>query len=733
MQTSSPEFHPSRWLARAGLVSALAMLLLSVGIPPLAAQSYNFNNQSDAAWSHYDLGITVTEPPGGYPPNIYSFPTNPAGPAGNYAYRMQIPVYTNDPFYYLYPRGGSFLTGANFGNINDSTGGRFLVGADLLAWNTTWSDMEIGVAWDASVPNLYLPSAYLAGWGPGQKTLGCGVIINGTSSVGLIGLVDPYSTVLQTDHQYRMAASSHDGVTFLVQIFDLAQPNSPWQSVITADNSLGDNGAGGGGGTVGILGADLLSHGITASNTEGADATWDNFSVSAPAFVDPAGSVPAVMPATVTDLSPPPAGQAVAPLLAIGFMNRDTGVNSSSNPNGWIKLYLDGVQIPNNQLTIDPNLVYKLHNNDQTDFKGPHFPYPTNFPGATVSWVITNKLAWGSVHTTTVVFEDDQTLNGHNVLHTNTWSWTVAFLSRFADSGALSARGFDTRLVQSYSTSSDPAVYTNYANIACAETDPKITPWEAFGNSVAGAQAVLNYQYTVSYAATNLVQTVNFDRNTTDDQMFNGNALTNFPGLCLPAGDAYVNSFAVEVLAYLQLPAGTNNFYVDSDDAVAVYTGTNLTDTSTVLLHNDGVTHQSFDWVVVAAGLYPVHIVMEEGWGGAYLALCTLNRTAGTTNLVNTPGSNVQAYYPLACLSSTSAKGPFTFDAAANAGNVLQTSPSYCQSGAGALTNLTVTGGTMTFPLPSAPKYYRLDGPRKTRFTGATKSGSNLVISYQAY
>ena len=43
----------------------------------------------------------------------------------------------------------------------------------------------------------------------------------------------------------------------------------------------------------------------------------------------------------------------------------------------------------------------------------------------------------------------------------------------------------------------------------------------------------------------------------------------------------------------------------------------------------------------------------------------------------------------------------------------------------------TVTGGTLTFPIPSAPKYYRLDGPRKTKITSVAKSGSNLVINYQ--
>ena len=125
------------------------------------------------------------------------------------------------------------------------------------------------------------------------------------------------------------------------------------------------------------------------------------------------------------------------------------------------------------------------------------------------------------------------------------------------------------------STSTDPAVYTNYANIACAEITPPITSGEAFGYSVAAAQAVLNYQYWVSYAATNIAQLVDFDRNS---EALNGIAATNFPGCCLPAGTSpdYVDSYAVEVFAYLQLPAGTNRFMLYADDAARISTGTIL-------------------------------------------------------------------------------------------------------------------------------------------------------------
>jgi hypothetical protein len=44
-----------------------------------------------------------------------------------------------------------------------------------------------------------------------------------------------------------------------------------------------------------------------------------------------------------------------------------------------------------------------------------------------------------------------------------------------------------------------------------------------------------------------------------------------------------------------------------------------------------------------------------------------------------------------------------------------------------------VTGGTLTIPISGSKQFYRLDGPRKTKITSITKSGSNFVINYQLY
>jgi len=165
---------------------------------------------------------------------------------------------------------------------------------------------------------------------------------------------------------------------------------------------------------------------------------------------------------------------------------------------------------------------------------------------------------------------------------------------------------------------------------------------------------------------------------------------------------------------------------------VGVYSGTSLADTSNGLLQSDSGVHTDLDFVAGADGLYPFHIIFEQGVGAAYLVLSSVD--LGNTNnltLVGAPGG-VPAYYPFVCMSSGSgATGSYTVDAAANAGHVLATTSVLCDGTSAAL-NQSVTGGTLTVPLSGQAKFYRLQGPRATKFTRIVKNGSNVVITYQA-
>jgi hypothetical protein len=363
-----------------------------------------------------------------------------------------------------------------------------------------------------------------------------------------------------------------------------------------------------------------------------------------------------------------------APVTTAAIANRDTSVNLAS-----IVLQINGSTVA---ATVTPT-----NNGAYVSYA---LPYPLPVPN--------------SMLTNTLIFKDSG-----NVFQTNTWTWTLAYTylppANSLPIGSLSVPGFDARMVQS-----------SAANMGGTG---------GLNNSLASAVSVLAIppQYPVDLTSASVVQNVAWDLNASAF-----GATANFPGLCLPP--ANINSFAIETLAYLQLTAGFHRFNVDSDDTVGFYSGTNAADKSIVLLETTGVVHQSFDFVAGADGLYPFHIVYQQGGGSAYLVLNSVNVSDGTTNLVNSAGG-VNAYYPLVCQSSASVAGPYAVDAAANAGNVITMAGVLCD-GAGTALNQSLTGGTVTVPISGATRFYRLNGPRSSTITGITKNGSNVVITYQA-
>lgn len=412
--------------------------------------------------------------------------------------------------------------------------------------------------------------------------------------------------------------------------------------------------------------------GPAADMTPGCDTTFDNYAATAPANY----------PCMVTELFPRPFSISAPfvsglPEIKVAILDRQTTVNQAT-----IVLTVDGTVVPLASLTITPEVLQP----------GNAIP----FAGTTVTYTPASLPNLGGIHTCNIAFQD-------NLGAAQNITWTYTFRSLQAPAlpvGGLSVRGFDARMVQSQAA--DPA-----------------------NNSVATAEAMLKFPptYAVDLTTTNITQLVAWD--ITDPPSHYG-AVTNFPGLCLPP--ANVNNFAVEVFTYLELTAGAHRLVVDSDDAVAVYTGANLHGT-TVLISKDGVTHELADFVAPTSGLYPFRIVYQEGGGDAYLVLKSAD--VGNTNLVNDVGG-VNAYYPVVCQSATSVAGPYAADAAANAGNVLTTAPVLCD-GNGAPLNLAVPGGTLTVPLSGPAKFYRLDSPRGSKITSINKVGSNVVITYQLF
>jgi hypothetical protein len=652
MKNSAPKFLSSLSLAPAGLASALVIILLGTTAPRLAAQSDNFNSAPplNPYWQLYALPYYGTP--------TYSYP---ADDSGGKAFEIYAPPTGDDPGGMGNARAGAFRVDAQYT-------GRFSVGTDLLAWNASWFQ-EAGILFYLQTPGLGTSAGYTATYSSAYRQLYISSITGEVPTT--VAELGTGAITLDPTHRYRLVASCNDPASsiFLFQLFDKSEPNSPWASAIGQDSSYQ--------GVAGYCGLFVFEQHYP-STTEGADATFDNYVATTPA----AGA----MPATVTDLSPPPAGKATAfyPTITVGILDRDTKVDTNS-----IVLCLDGVWITNASLTIDP----QVHKPNPAAF-------PKDFDGATVTYSNGTLYAWGSKHTNIVAFMDSA-----SNWQTNTWTWTTAYPNLFASNslplGSLAVRGFDARMVQSLA-----------ANIGGTG---------GLNNSVASAQAVLNYQYAVDLAATNIVPLVAWD---IVDPPSHYGAVTNFPGLCLPPWD--VNSYAIQVLAYLQLTAGVHKFHIDSDDSVGIYSGASLTDTSMVLYQKDGVAHADFEVAVPADGLYPFNIIFEQGGGDAYLCLYSVNPDTSTT-LVNA-AAGLPAFYPVVCRSSATVKGPYTGVVAPSSAGVTTTDVA-CTSGVGF--NQTVTAGTFTIPVSSTPKFYRLDGPRATKITNISKDVSNVVITYQ--
>ncbi|MGO8930043.1 MAG: hypothetical protein ACLQU3_24510, partial [Limisphaerales bacterium] len=341
--TSSCQFIKPASPSRAVVARALVIALLAAAGLQAQTITDNFNDQTDSGaqgtWTHYDLGYWTSYLSGGlysYGTAHYTFPTNAAGPTGNYAYRIEADpteVDGSDVLGIGNARAASLRADAQYGGSPYSS--RFLMGVDLLDWDPS-------LAQDLGMLFMVQPATII----PGQ-TDGYAATVENSSSTLYISVLasEQPTTVGETEgitfdptHQYRLVAGTHDGSTFLFTVFDRSETNSPWASVIGQDTTYQ--------GIPGVCALFIEQENYPSS--DGADATFDNYFSTAPA----AGA----MPATVTDLSPPPAGKATAiyPTVTVRILNRDTTVNAAS-----IQVWLDGVRIPNGSLTIDPNYVYK--------------------------------------------------------------------------------------------------------------------------------------------------------------------------------------------------------------------------------------------------------------------------------------------------------------------------------------------------------------------------------------
>jgi hypothetical protein len=381
------------------VLAALCAAGTLLSTPALRAQSDDFNSGSDALWTKYDLSILGD-------PRVTASYTFPRDPTNGFAYRI---IATGNPYY---PTAGPGRAASYRGDVSYTN--RFRVGVDLLAWNDA-IDQDFGLLWYLSSANPPNPpgigetDAYSVTYGPQDHLRISSISLESPTEIGRWS--PPH---LDPTQHYRLVASSHDGMTYLAQVFYTSDPNNPIASAITLDARYNS----------GFFG--LVNYDGTSPSTTGTDVTYDNYTASVPA----AGS----LRTTVVDLYPPPNGKPPEfyPTISVGILDRDTTVDVNS-----ILLWMDGTLVPSAAVTVNSPLPRP---NNPAGYTGP-------YPGATVSYSNTVLLPPASRHTNSVAFMDNTA-----TWQTNTWTWVAAYPFLYASNalpiGSLSMRGVDVRMVQ---------------------------------------------------------------------------------------------------------------------------------------------------------------------------------------------------------------------------------------------------------------------------------------------
>ncbi|MBM3901651.1 MAG: hypothetical protein FJ379_06120 [Verrucomicrobia bacterium] len=365
-----------------------------------------------------------------------------------------------------------------------------------------------------------------------------------------------------------------------------------------------------------------------------------------------------VQRAAVTSVSPTDGAvvDTTEPRIDVSIQNRDTQIKTSS-----IQLSVNGVAV-----TPKVNAVAT---------------------GLLVSYVLNPLPARGVVQQARLVFADNE-----GVLQTNTWAFTVTYLeldpaTRLPGPG--SERGFKVRSTQAGETGE---------------------------NSLDRAEAQLapNSSIPALYNINVVSQTINFSQEGSSGGSagyFEGDE--PIPGQDDALGD---DNYAMEVVAFLDLPAGVTRFGVRSDDGYKLAAGLNLGAGSPPLaFHNGGPADETFDVVVQAAGVYGIRLVWYERSGGAHVELFTVDRSSGERTLVNAAGG-IKAYTSARAAASVETVGSATLDGTymAVAGAVVDTQ-----------------ARTVTVPAGGSVQFLRLSSTSPITVTGVSLSGGSLVIRYQ--
>ncbi len=238
------------------------------------------------------------------------------------------------------------------------------------------------------------------------------------------------------------------------------------------------------------------------------------------------------------------------------------------------------------------------------------------------------------------------------------------------------------------------------------------------------------------------VDTVNFERDGLPYDIITANneyiwtfIASTFPGI--PGAGFHTDKFAVEVVAYLDLPAGPTTFAisvgsdrtdVNDDDGYEVYVGSNPRDFLATRVasyerqvpgFNNGVPGEN-QWTVVTsqAGVYPFRITYWQLGRGANLTWYTVNNETGERILVNDPADerSIKAYRT-SSIPATAA--PY----------IAEIAPPPGSAGNSPAAPITVTFYDGAVALNDASVALKLNGAAVTP-QSAQRSGKSYVVTY---
>lgn len=294
---------------------------------------------------------------------------------------------------------------------------------------------------------------------------------------------------------------------------------------------------------------------------------------------------------SISALSPAPGSttNTVTPRIEATFLNSVAAVRVNS-----IKLFINNEQVnPTINSTAEgAQLIYDLT------------PLPSS----------------GSIIAARIEFTDTEDFS-----QTNNWSFTITYNSldpanRVSGNGG--TNGFRVRVVQAPMESSplENTLIRAEDQLAANSAIPKIVD------------------------TTVVLPVINMNQAEGDAGQIPGDTVV--PGL--ETGENGTDDFAVDVQAYLELSAGIHRFFVNTDDGFKLTFGSSITDQNTapIAFRSGGPSEQTFDVVVLSAGLYPMRLVWYERGGGAHAEFASVDRTTGVRTLVNDPdvSTSIKAY-----------------------------------------------------------------------------------------